>query len=295
MTESTDKPLLGEALPDEQQLDEYLKGDSSVSRQYRQLPREDVPPSLDRMVLRQAEDAVKRPSQPAWMRWAKPLAVAASAVLVVSIVVETGLKDETVVTPQMANAPAEKRLTEEAAGAALPPPPKVETPPQVVYVDPVQSPPPAEMASAPVISEPAAPAPAPALKARIVTREPAGVWTEEQLAKAEQEHKDAFAADESRQRSAREEAPRAQGQTPVQHNAEPAAVLSYSRPISATAVDNAATLEKTYTDPEAWLKDIRQLRKDNKPEEADREWRRFRETFPDFEVAETDAAREAKK
>ncbi len=99
---------------------------------------------------------MKRPSQPAWMRWTAPLAVAASAVLVVSIVVETGLKDETVVTPQMANAPAEKRLTEEAAGAALPPPPKVETPPQVVYVDPVQSPPPAEMASAPVISEPAA-------------------------------------------------------------------------------------------------------------------------------------------
>ncbi len=100
----------------------------------------------------------------------------------------------------------------------------------------------------------------------------------------------------SRDRDRREKKlPGHKGRAAVQHNAEPAAVLSYSRPISATAVDNAATLEKTYTDPEAWLKDIRQLRKDNKPEEADREWRRFRETFPDFEVAETDAAREAKK
>ena len=55
--------------------------------------------------------------------------------------------------------------------------------------------------------------------------------------------------------------------------------------------DNVATLQKTYTDPEEWLKDIRQLRKDNKQEEADREWRRFLAAFPNHEVAETDAAR----
>ncbi len=60
MTESTDKPLPD----DEQQLDEYLKGDSSVSRQYRQLHSAEVPAELDRLVLRQAEDAVKdRPGE----------------------------------------------------------------------------------------------------------------------------------------------------------------------------------------------------------------------------------------
>jgi hypothetical protein len=75
---------------------------------------------------------------------------------------------------------------------------------------------------------------------------------------------------------------------------EPKAVLSYSRPISAPA-DNSATLQKTHTDPEAWLKEIRQLRQENKQEEADREWRRFRSAFPDYEVAETDAAREASR
>jgi hypothetical protein len=292
MTEPTDKPLL-----DDQQLDEYLKGDSSVSRQYRQLPREDVPASLDRLVLRQAEDAVKRPSRPAWLGWAKPLAVAASAVLVVSIVVETGLKDETMVTAQSVPAPAERKMTEESAGAP-PPPPKADAP--LVYVEPLHQPafasaPPAEIAldPAPVVAP--APAPATEMRARIVTREPADVLMEEQHATAEQADKDASAAGESRQQSAREEEARAQGQVAAQRNAETAAVLSYSRPISAAAVDNAATLKKTYTDPEAWLKDIRQLRKDNKPEEADREWRRFRETFPDYEVAETDAAREPKK
>ena len=46
-------------------------------------------------------------------------------------------------------------------------------------------------------------------------------------------------------------------------------------------------------DPEAWLKAIRELRKENKQEQADREWQRFRAAFPDYEVAETDAAREA--
>ncbi|MFC4311017.1 hypothetical protein ACFPN2_18110 [Steroidobacter flavus] len=288
MTEPTDKPLL-----DDQQLDEYLKGDSSVSRQYRQLPRADVPPSLDRLVLRQAEDAVKRPSPPAWMRWAKPLAVAASAVLVVSIVVETGLKDETMVTSQ---APIETRMIEESAGSP-PPPPKLETPPPVVYVDPVQSSAPVLADAAPIMPEPAAaaPAPAPEMEGRIVAREPADASIDAQLAKSEQDDKAAFAADESRKKSAREEAPRALEQVTAQRSAQPTAVLSYSRPISSNAVDNMATIKKTYTDPEAWLKDIRQLRKDNKQEEADREWRRFREVFPDYEVAETDAAREGKK
>jgi len=49
-----------------------------------------------------------------------------------------------------------------------------------------------------------------------------------------------------------------------------------------------------YSDPEQWLEDIRQLRKDNKQQEADREWRRFRAAFPDHEVAADDPAREVK-
>jgi hypothetical protein len=321
MTEPTDKPLL-----DEQQLDEYLKGDSSVSRQYRQLPGEDVPPSLDRLVLRQAEDAVKRPSRPAWMRWTAPIAVAASAVLVVSIVVETGLKDETMVTSQAvqpkqaadAASPVETRMIEESAGVP-PPPPKAEVPPPVVFIEPVQESRALAEAMPTFVPAPAAaPAPAPEPERKALARqptaiEPAAPEIRGQIAAAEQEDKaasaaDAALADASREKSARDEISREQQQSATQRatrseqdqaagarGAAPAAVLSYSRPISATATDNVATLKRTYTDPEAWLKDIRQRRKDNKQEEADSEWRRFRETFPDFEVAETDAAREAKK
>ncbi|GFE81306.1 hypothetical protein GCM10011487_33060 [Steroidobacter agaridevorans] len=308
MTEPTDKV-------DEQPLDEYLKGGSSVSRQYRQLPGADVPPSLDRLVLRQAEEAVKRPSRPAWMRWTAPLAVAASAVLVVSIVLETGLRDETTVSAmqekrEAAEAPIETRMIEEpasepsanapAADSAaaelvmpVPPPPKIEVPPPAsaseMPMTAVQrrAPPP------PV----AAPAPAP---------------LEEQVAKAEERGNAAFVADVARQKSALEAAAREQelsasqramrgeqagvaGPRDTVETPEPKAVLSYSRPISVTSADSMARLDKTYTDPEAWLKDIRQLRKDNKPEEADRQWKLFVAAFPNYEVAENDTAREANK
>jgi hypothetical protein len=70
-----------------------------------------------------------------------------------------------------------------------------------------------------------------------------------------------------------------------------AAETAYSRQISAPM----PAPPQTYTDPEVWLKDIRELRKENKQEQADVEWRRFRAAFPQYEVAETDAAREAKK
>jgi hypothetical protein len=92
------------------------------------------------------------------------------------------------------------------------------------------------------------------------------------------------------QRAMRGEQDQVAGPRDTVEKTEPTAVLSYSRPISANAM---ATLQRM--DPEAWLKDIRQLRKDNKQELADREWQRFRAAFPDYKVAETDPAREAKK
>jgi hypothetical protein len=310
MTEPTDKR-------DEQPLDEYLKGDSSVSRQYRQLPGEDVPPSLDHLVLRQAQDAVKRPSRPPWMRWTAPLAVAASAVLVVSIVVETGRRDETVVTASAPPTMQQKRAAETAMetrmieeSADVPPPPKLAVPPPEVSLADVQAD--AAPAFAPEPSAPipaAAPAPAPERKA--LARQPmaneavaAGALLPEQIAKAERQKAALEQAAREQELSASQRAMRGEqnelaGPRDTVEPTAPTAVLSYSRPISANAAssraDSMATLQKTYTDPEAWLKDIRQLRKDNKQEEADREWRRFVAAFPNYEVAETDAAREAAK
>jgi hypothetical protein len=292
MTEPTDKPL------DDRQLDEYLKGDSSVSRQYRQLPGAEVPASLDRLVLRQAQDAVKRPTRPAWMRWTAPLAVAASAVLVVSIVIETGLKEQTLVSAPTAQRSIEREAIKEQADAA--PPAQVAAPPPAVAE--VPAPAPQSLARDRSSAAPIAPTFAPERK-ELSADEAAGAVPQKQVAKAAaQRENDALIANAERQKKVLEEAAREQELSASQRAArnkqveapEPKAVLSYSRPISATA-DNTATIERNYTDPEAWLKDIRQLRKDNKQDQADREWHRFRASFPNYEVAETDAAREPKK
>jgi hypothetical protein len=140
-----------------------------------------------------------------------------------------------------------------------------------------------------------APAAAPELKR---SRQPSANEAE-QLDKAERQKSALEAATREQELSASRQAMRGDrrevaGSRDTVEKPEPEAVLSYSRPINAT-VDNTATIQRTKTDPEAWLKEIRQLRIDNKQEEADREWRRFREAFPDYEVSETDAAREAKK
>jgi hypothetical protein len=185
------------------------------------------------------------------MRWTAPLAVAASAVLVVSVVIETGLKEQTLVSAPSAQRSIQREAMEQADVA---PPPQAAAPPPAVA------------------------------KAAAQTENEALIANAERQKKALEEaarHQELAAS----QQAARDE----QGEAP-----EPKTVLSYSRPISATA-DNTATIERNYTDPEAWLKDIRQLRKDNKQDQADREWRRFRASFPNYEVAETDAAREPKK
>jgi negative regulator of sigma E activity len=325
MTESTDKP-------DEQQLDEYLKGDSSVSRQYRQLHSAEVPADLDRVVLRQAEDAVKsRPAQgrPAWVRWTAPLAVAASAVLVVSIVIQTGVRDETAVlqAPQvtmqakerpLAESKAEGAIVNEQAPAFVPPAevasePAAEdkragqprlrrapvAPPQAAAPAP---PSPQAMRSA----EPTVEAPETAIEDVIVSSQsavqdrsapaaaapapPPAIMPVRSVSRAAENAARVLQAS-SLEESARKQSADAAGEANREEERSLAAQMAYSRQISTPA----PVPQQNYTDPEVWLKDIRQLRKDDKQEQADSEWRRFRTAFPNYDVAETDTAREAKK
>ncbi|MDY6944363.1 MAG: hypothetical protein SXG53_01475 [Pseudomonadota bacterium] len=327
MTEPTD-----EQLPDEQQLDDYLKGDSSVSRQYRQLHSAEVPAELDRLVLRQAQDAVKLRSaaaRPAWVRWTAPLAVAASAVLVLSIVIQTGVRDETAVlqAPQptsqaeqreLAESKAEKPITAEqtapaASGfvppaevageaadksladysrrqelaPAAPPPPKLDVPaPPAIHPEPANAAPVAQsvtdepqpfVESRPPPPPVAAPAPMSThttISTRSVSRAAEDAARVLQAAMDEAARKHGAGASEA----AREE---------EYSNAQ----MASSRQLEAPS----PTSPRTYTNPELWLKDIRELRKQNKQQQADQEWRRFRGAFPAYEVAESDIAREAKK
>jgi hypothetical protein len=305
MSEPTDKDL-----PDEQQLDEYLQGGSSVSQQYRQLRSADVPAELDRLVLRQAQDAVKltRPAKSrTWMRWSAPLAVAASAVLVVAIVIESGVQDEVMLSSKPASAPAptleakrkseaaDSDLSESAAVEMRMPSPSEQTPaipPRDVapaYADapeaPVSAaapPPPPEM-DRPSREEPrrerrVAPPP----QAAPMRSPPETVVVNAQAFKQAQHALAANSASPSM----------------AEQHAGPRDTVPQTTAISTTA-DAVAEREQAeelqqYSDPELWLRDIRQLRKDDKQADADREWRRFREAFPAYEVEESDTAREAR-
>lgn len=84
---------------DDKTLQEYLAGNSPVSQRYRELAGDDVPAHLDELVLKQSRDAVgavsleqerSRRSRLRLKRWSIPATLAASTVLVVSIVIESG-------------------------------------------------------------------------------------------------------------------------------------------------------------------------------------------------------------
>lgn len=326
MTESTDKQLLDQAAADEQQLDEYLKGDSSVSRQYRELPGAEVPAELDRIVLRQAADAVQTRStgRPAWMRWTAPLAVAASAVLVLSIVIETGPKDETAqvmsdLSVAVSARKAEQALesdriggaTEETAGGeaivsgqaapvqapAMAPAPRLEAQASV----PAQAPPLVVQAerqaravasrAEPKVERPQAMQSAPT--ARPASAPPAAsspITAGESVARSADVAAAVLKAAAAEQ-AARQSSAKVANDGDLEEEYATAVVSGFS-PHNVTSTMPATA--PPYSDPEQWLEDIRQLRKDDKQQEADREWRRFRAAFPDYAVAPDDPAREAK-
>src|SRR5690606_807798 len=71
--------------------------------------------------------------------------------------------------------------------------------------------------------------------------------------------------------------------------APPAPLAEAQRPAAASTSAHAENPgvtsdeqhEQTRHDPEEWLREIRELRAAGKTEDADREWKAFRETFPD--------------
>ena len=325
----SDKEGPDKDLPDEQQIEEYLRGGSDVSRQYRQLRSADVPAELDRVVMRQAQEAVKeRPAKSrTWMRWTGPLALAASAVLVVSIVIESGVQEDTYLTVP-ASAPADLPPKQEAAeqlaaqDMATAGNARDSSVVHIMPVSPTVSPQMMMEAPPPPISveqpapfkdqsvQPSAPAPAPA--AAQFTSEPPKV----EAPPPELARRDRVEAVAQTSSSVPAPAPvhasvapevsmleedasvgdvlttgmRRAKQKPT---AGPRNTIAAPAANAASDADEQAQESRDYSDPEQWLRDIRELRKENKHEAADREWRRFRYVFPNYQVAEDDAARGA--
>ena len=301
---------------DDKELDSYLSGSSEYSRRYRAVESDGVPPELDRLVLTEASASAgnlpsiaRKRSRPLgfWMRVSAPVALAASVVLVVSVVIRSGMQSEKLET-QIALDPAA-------------PPLKVETPPPpeetAVYATEVEKP-----ISTPTIEADAPGPTAPAVKAKSPQSVPPAeeatldeVIVQGRLVRSTPQDSalpvEVFSAEELRQqdttaeRSAtNREAQRRQEQSaatgveevivtgqlrraPAPTGAGPRGTV---RPTGAPS-DAEIAKEERETNPEQWLRHIRELRADGKQREADREWRNFIEAYPNYEVGEADAAR----
>lgn len=305
---------------DDKALDEYLSGGSEYSRRYRATAADDVPAELDRLVLTEASahagkltpklsTITRKRSRPLgfWMRISAPVALAASVVLVVSVVIRSGIQSQ--------------KLETQVALESDAPPPRVETPSSgeenVTYATEVEEPP------ATHAIQPAAPAPsAPALKAKsraaappaepatldqVVVEQrkvqstledsalPVTVISSEDLAPQESA---AQRTADNRESRRREEQSAATGLEEVivtgqlRRSSAPtgAGPRGTVRPASGPSAAEIAKEERE-ANPEQWLRHIRELRAAGKRREADREWRDFVKAYPNYAVSETDTAR----
>lgn len=304
-------------------LDEYLKGNSDVTQRYRELGRDEVPPELDRRVLAAAREAVaneRAQRSRSWMRWSAPLALAASVVLVVTVVLERGVQDETVPLQQSAAevahvrsdvAPTDKaanaveeeskraeevaqeyarevqtvrqQSSEEALAKAVsktkaenqpsfaPPPPKI-----TVETQSLSSARQSVVQESPVTAASEVPAAAPAVQAQ-----EQGLAANDSIERSEVEADSSTAVQEVAVTGSRNR--RVTGRAGPRDTISTGSFANASRP--------AADEQREPSDPQAWLEDIRAMRRAGKSAEADREWERFRAAFPDVQVADDDLAR----
>jgi hypothetical protein len=292
---------------DDKALDEYLSRGSDVSRRYRELDDDAVPPELDRRVLAEARGAVSKNQSGgrAWMQWSAPLALAASAVLVLSIVIESGGDYEKPMetTEQAADARPAKAETSTPKAASAPAEPPVE-----VFTGLVPD------ATFEPQAPPEARAPAPASQSREQTL--ARQSAERQRVRGLVGETDTEVRTEEVQVNASRPAPAVELTSPspihtiTEDEALPEAVVTGQRraetrrssgPRDTIARPSAsgvsANAEAEYADrafkrstPEQWLEEIRQLRRDGEAREADSQWEQFRKQFPDYPVAEDDIA-----
>jgi hypothetical protein len=321
---------------DDKALEEYLKGGSAVSQRYREIGADEVPDAVNRHILEQARAAVrKRPAKSrTWMRWSAPVALAASAVLVLSIVIDSGVQQDVVLAPNApqpaADVVAEKREIERGGGANVPAETasaSIESTEALQQAAPPSPAPVAESAAAiaqrksarrlydkkiegaasgealreraPAAypSNPQFAAPPPAETAAMEARaepQPTSPPTAVQQSAATARQKTApnsieevvMTGDHRHDADARRVGPRG---TVRASDADMSSDMSTAEAEADTDTDSGA--RRAYSDPERWLKDIRQLRKDGKTAQADREWERFLAAFPDHPVAATDLAK----
>jgi hypothetical protein len=313
-------------------LDEYLKGGSDISQRYREIGGDDVPPELDRRVLEEAHAAVAGggPARSrSWLRWSAPVALAASVVLVVAVVIESPVQDETLAIQPPSEVSRdnsyadEPRIQEETAQARQP---ELESELQVLVPEQPAAPAPA---TAPAAAPPSSAASVSKAEKKRADSAPVveEVRTTAQVAREQSLATSPVAVDSAEAQiaaerpapsmrtetiSARNEADRAAGVAAdssakaEQGSAIQEAIVTGARQrrtqgrtagprntISGSAFESRPTADADaqQADPAQWLEEIRALRREGKIAEADRAWEEFHAAFPQFPVAQDDIAR----
>lgn len=248
---------------DQQAWERYLAREGEVADAYRRLEAESVSPDLDAAVLAKARDAVQ--PRKSWLRWGGPVALAASVLLAVTLVIESGpggsLIPATVPQVTMMEAPVvADRATSTAATVETRSEPPVDQSMQSRALETV-------------------PAATPAQDAAALQRRPAPSPPRTQSA--------APVAQERRARA--EEPARRPLQRVVPLQSEPSAAMVAPPAVQADA--NVQQEEALRSSPERWLDYIRELRVQGATAAADAQWRAFRERYPQFAVDAADAAR----
>lgn len=287
---------------DDKAFEEYLKRGSPVSQHYQALEPDDIPAELDREVLARANEAVRTHAakRRSWQRWSVPVALAASTILAVSIVIQSGQHEATLMRAPSYPEPVQGTRHEPARAEE-------------------------RIAESPAEQEKAAPAPSQARRERdeqvAVARERALVAADERRQKQTEarspvaasaasdasgslqqkraepkaENSATGTAQREDERERRYEAMRTASRGPAP---PPPAGLqqapSAARPTTEISrprfADELQSTKAAHRNPEEWLREIRELRAAGKTEEADREWKAFRKAFPDHIVAEDDPA-----
>jgi hypothetical protein len=230
----------------DEMLDEYLAGNSELSRQYREAATESSPANLDALILR----AARRELRPQPRRWMLPLSMAAAVLLSMSVILR--LPQESL-SPQ----PSRQKATAETAPASTLSP-AADAP--IVRAE--------QKAATP--SRPAVPVPVPASAA-------APAPTAEPFANSAADN--APAAEEKQEAAPLSQPAAKKAQGAERQSAPSAAGMLAPR---RDEVGPAAAEERDAMTPASWIARIRELQRSGKTGEAADELKNFRASYPDY-------------
>lgn len=318
---------------DDKELDEYLSGGTQYSQRYRSIPADSVPVEIDQFVLAQANSdnvtsitgAIEKRSPRIkslafWMRVSAPVALAASIVLVVSLMIDSGVRNNS--APATANLPMADSAKPASPEASEPQPIASNSAREYSPLEPSQEKKTEELArrdrqaasksASDSFSESVATAAVATPVAKEAERKqeasagaaalaPASATPIAADKRATTELDSVVVTGTFRKYSPEDAAMPVEVISSEQLNAAqanskagPRETISQSAFAKQKITDRQLTKQLREADPDAWLAYIRELRSTGKLREADEEWKRFLKAYPNYAVDESDSARPKK-